>query len=196
MAKAFGPFLLGCEVTCQANIYILIDVIHCVCCLIENPHLFTFKSGTVMSLLQDVLRHQTMDSIERRFDTTHPDSDNSDDELVNVVRRLVPYIMSRAEPLSRCPYRVRRHYPVQRPGQGRHHQGRPRNPTPVDYPVVEPLVIPSGCFLRISRRGYSDFWTFLTLPSVPRCARNGVEVNPSTMVTSALFLGVLSPIFG
>lgn len=41
-----------------------------------------------MSLLQDVLRHQTMDSIERRFDTTHPDSDNSDDELVNVVRRL------------------------------------------------------------------------------------------------------------
>ena len=40
-----------------------------------------------MSLLQDVLRHQTMDSIERRFDNTHPDSDNSDDELVNVVRR-------------------------------------------------------------------------------------------------------------
>jgi len=38
-----------------------------------------------MSLLQDVLRHQTLDSIERRFDTTHPDSDNSDDELVNVV---------------------------------------------------------------------------------------------------------------
>lgn len=38
-----------------------------------------------MSLLQDVLRHQTMDSIERRFDVTHPDSDNSDDELVNVV---------------------------------------------------------------------------------------------------------------
>jgi hypothetical protein len=39
-----------------------------------------------MSLLQDVLRHQTMDSIERRFDITHTDSDNSDDELVNVVR--------------------------------------------------------------------------------------------------------------
>jgi len=39
-----------------------------------------------MSLLQDVLRHQTLDSIERRFDTPHPDSDNSDDELVNVVR--------------------------------------------------------------------------------------------------------------
>lgn len=38
-----------------------------------------------MSLLQDVLRHQTLDSIERRFDTSHPDSDNSDDELVNVV---------------------------------------------------------------------------------------------------------------
>ena len=38
-----------------------------------------------MSLLQDVLKHQTLDSIERRFDTNHPDSDNSDDELVNVV---------------------------------------------------------------------------------------------------------------
>ena len=39
-----------------------------------------------MSLLQDVLRHQTLDSIERRIDTAHPDSDDSDDELVNVVR--------------------------------------------------------------------------------------------------------------
>lgn len=38
-----------------------------------------------MSLLQDVLRHQILDSIERRSDATHPDSDNSDDELVNVV---------------------------------------------------------------------------------------------------------------
>jgi hypothetical protein len=43
-----------------------------------------------MSLLQDVLKHQTMDSIERRFDNTHPDSDNSDDELVNVVRCFGP----------------------------------------------------------------------------------------------------------
>ena len=43
-----------------------------------------------MSLLQDVLRHQTMDSIESRFDTTHPDSEGSDDELVNVVRRPGP----------------------------------------------------------------------------------------------------------
>jgi hypothetical protein len=42
-------------------------------------------SDTIMSLLQDVLRHQTLDSIERRFDTIHADSDNSDDELVNVV---------------------------------------------------------------------------------------------------------------
>ena len=42
-------------------------------------------SRTAMSLLQDVLRHQTLDSIERRFDTTHPDSDGSDEELVNVV---------------------------------------------------------------------------------------------------------------
>lgn len=49
-----------------------------------------------MSLLQDVLKHQTMDSIERRFDTIHPDSDNSDDELVNVVRRIgsLYYILS------------------------------------------------------------------------------------------------------
>lgn len=44
-----------------------------------------------MSLLQDVLRHQTLDSIERRFDTPHPDSDNSDDELVGVVCPPVSY---------------------------------------------------------------------------------------------------------
>lgn len=52
-----------------------------------------------MSLLQDVLRHQTMDSIERRFDTTHPDSDNSDDELVNVMS--TPGTPSRSRPVTR-----------------------------------------------------------------------------------------------
>ena len=51
----------------------------------------TPTSRTDMSLLQDVLRHQTLDSIERRFDTPHPDSDNSDDELVGVVCPPVSY---------------------------------------------------------------------------------------------------------
>jgi hypothetical protein len=50
-----------------------------------------------MSLLQDVLRHQTLDSIERRFDTSHPDSDNSDDELVNVVRPPDSHIFSQTD---------------------------------------------------------------------------------------------------
>jgi len=37
-----------------------------------------------MSLLQGVLRNQTLDSHDRKFDPNHLDSDNSDDELVNV----------------------------------------------------------------------------------------------------------------
>jgi hypothetical protein len=65
-----------------------------------------------MSLLQDVLRHQTMDSIERRFDTTHPESDNSDEELVNVVRPLAFRLVLGGKPLGRCPYRVHLHYPA------------------------------------------------------------------------------------
>lgn len=69
----------------------VVDVIYCVSTRSSSrTHVCSLapRSSTIMSLLQDVLRHQTMDSIERRFDTTHPDSDNSDDELVNVVRRL------------------------------------------------------------------------------------------------------------
>ena len=60
----------------------------CIVFLESRIHLRSLTSSTSrtgMSLLQDVLRHQTLDSIERRFDTTNPDSDNSDDELVNVV---------------------------------------------------------------------------------------------------------------
>jgi len=52
-----------------------------------------------MSLLQDVLKHQTLDSIERRFDTSHPDSDNSDDELVNVMS--MPGTPSLSRPATR-----------------------------------------------------------------------------------------------
>jgi len=52
-----------------------------------------------MSLLQDVLRHQTLDSIERRFDTTQPESDNSDDELVNVMS--IPGTPSLSRPTTR-----------------------------------------------------------------------------------------------
>jgi len=37
-------------------------------------------------LLQGVLRHQTLlDSLDKKFDQTHLDADNSDDELINVV---------------------------------------------------------------------------------------------------------------
>lgn len=88
MVEACGHFLLGFEVTC-CGIYILMTS------YVESAESRThacspasLRSCIVMSLLQDVLRHQTMDSIERRFDAAHPDSDNSDDELVNVVRRL------------------------------------------------------------------------------------------------------------
>jgi hypothetical protein len=39
-----------------------------------------------MSLLQGVLRNQTLlDSLDKKFDQTHLDSDYSDDELINVV---------------------------------------------------------------------------------------------------------------
>lgn len=62
--------------------------------------------------------------------------------------------------------------------------------------MVELVVIPSGRSLHTFRRGYSDFWTFQTLPSVLGCARNGVRANPSTMVNSALsFEGFISNIW-
>lgn len=80
-----------------------------------------------MSLLQDVLRHQTLDSIERRFDASHPDSDNSDDELVNVVRPPDFHVFCPRLTLRRHPYRVHLHCPVRRLGQGRHHQERSRD---------------------------------------------------------------------
>ena len=58
------------------------------CIVFRRPRTYlrlSTPSCTAMSLLQDVLRHQTLDSMERRFDVIHEDSDNSDDELVNVV---------------------------------------------------------------------------------------------------------------
>ena len=192
MVKAFGPFSLGCRITCCESIHFHRSTSHIVCyesrTQLCSP---TSTSHTAMSLLQDVLRNQTLDSIERRFDTTQPDSDNSDDELVNVVRPPVFGVStSQANSSRRCPYRVHLHYPVQRPGRDRHHRERPRDPALVDCPptLVE---TPSGHFLHTSLRGFLDFWTFRILQGVPGCARSGVQVNLSTMVGSLCFLGFL-----
>jgi len=98
MAKGFGLFSLGCEVTCRENIFLSTSYIAAsgsktdVC-------LPASSSNTIMSLLQGVLRHQTMDSIEKRFDAAHPDSDNSDDELVNVMS--IPGTPSLSRPATR-----------------------------------------------------------------------------------------------
>ena len=142
-----------------------------------------------MSLLQDVLRHQTLDSIERRFDTTQPDSDNSDDELVNVVRPPRSHVCGpRLTHLCRCLSRVHLHCLVQQLGQGRHHQEPSRDPAQVVNCSTPGLVgTPSRHSPRISPREYSGFWIFPTLQIALGCARNGVQVNLSIMV-NILFL--------
>jgi hypothetical protein len=48
---------------------------------------FTSLLPSTMSLLQDVLRSHTTDNLERNLDR-----DDSDDELVNVVRLIIPFV--------------------------------------------------------------------------------------------------------
>ena len=142
-------------------------------------------SHTTMSLLQDVLRHQTLDSIERRFDTPHPDSDNSDDELVNVVRS---HSSRACRPTAgtdssyRCRYQVHLHYLAQRPGQGRHHQEWFQDPVLANRSILRLVETPSRHSLHIYLRGFLGFWTFRTLQSALGCARSGAQANLSIMV--------------
>jgi len=100
--EVFGPFSLGCKITCCENVHFHLRHALYVLSHQSRVHLrppAPFTSHTAMSLLQDVLRNQTLDSIERRFDTTHPDSDGSDEELINVMS--IPGTPSLSRPSTR-----------------------------------------------------------------------------------------------
>jgi len=80
-----------------------------------------------MSLLQDVLRSHTTDTLEKHISniSLNPDRDDSDDELVNVVS--VPGTPARSRPPSRPQSPTRR--AVGRPAPGPLHLGGSRKPS-------------------------------------------------------------------
>lgn len=106
-------------------------------------------------------------------------------------------ILSQTESSCRCPCRVHPRCPVQRLGQGRHHQERSRDLLLTNRPIPGHVATPLRRFLHISPREFLGLWTFRTLRSALGCARSGVRVNPSTMVNSLFsYLEFFSLIFG
>jgi len=61
---------------------------------------FTVSATTIMSLLQGVLRNQTLlDAVDKKFEQTHIGADDSDEELINVVS--IPGTPAYSRPASR-----------------------------------------------------------------------------------------------